>query len=263
MTIPRQTLTATHSDTIRAHLMTGASISTWDAYERYQITCLAQRVHDLRSGGLEIQSEIKTENGKRFSLYWIEEDIRARYVSGQTNLSADVRGTGNDKADQNESILASINEVTKGHRANHAAFAAVNADNGVWLPHDYIDNLLRALTTNAKAINLLAQLVDIEGTAGADKINDYSMEVSDIAMSVTLATANAKPHPDRANLSGTWLAQDYLKQLKLSIDGKANALGTMAIIGQLTTAGMNEGVSEASMRLAEISASIGELITND
>lgn len=263
MTTPRQAVTTTQTDTIRAHLMTGASISTWDAYERYQITCLAQRVHDLRSGGLEIQSEIKTENGKRFSLYWIEEDIRARYVSGQTNPSADVRGTGNDKADQNESILASINEVTKGHRANHAAFAAVNADDGVWLPHDYIDNLLRALTTNAKAINLLAQLADIEGTAEADKINDYSMEVSDIAMSVTLATSDTKKHPDRADVSGTWLAHDYLKRIKQSIDGNANGLGTMAILARLTTAGMNEGVSEASMRLAEISASIAELMTHD
>lgn len=263
MTTPRQAVTTTQTDTIRAHLMTGASISTWDAYERYQITCLAQRVHDLRSGGLEIQSEIKTENGKRFSLYWIEEDIRARYVSGQTNLSADVRGTGNDKADQNESILASINEVTKGHRANHAAFAAVNADDGVWLPHGYVDNLLSALTTNSKALNALAQLVDIEGSEEADKINDYSMDVSDIAMSLTLATTNVRPNPNSACISGTWLARDYLKQVRQSIDGNANGLGTMAILARLTDVGMNEGVSEASMRLAEISASIAELMTHD
>ncbi|MBA6243807.1 MULTISPECIES: helix-turn-helix domain-containing protein [unclassified Psychrobacter] len=263
MTTPRQTVTATQTDTIKAHLMNGAPISKWDAYERYQITCLAQRVHDLRSGGLEIQSEIKTENGKRFSLYWIEEDIRARYVSGQTNPSADVRRTGSDKTDQNESVLASINEVTKGHRANHEALAALNADDGVWLPHDYIDNLLSALTTNAKAINLLAQLADIEGTAEADKINDCSMDVMDIAMSVTLATSNTETYPDRKGVSGTWLTRDYLKQIKQSIDGNANGLGTMAILARLTTAGMNEGVSEASMRLAEISASVGELIKND
>ncbi|MBH0095951.1 hypothetical protein I6E61_06055 [Psychrobacter sp. NZS113] len=182
---------------------------------------------------------------------------------GQVNTPNDVRGTGSDEADQDISILASINEVTKGHQANHAALAAVNADDGVWLPNDYIDNLLNALTTNAKAINLLAQLADMEGTAEADQINDYSMEVLDIAMSVTLATNNAKPHPDRADISGTWLAHDYIKQIKQSIDGNANGLGTMAILARLTTAGMNEGVSEASMRLAEISASIGELITND
>ena len=63
----------TQIDTIRAHLMTGATISTWDAYRLYQITCLAQRIHDLRNVGLTIQSEIGTHNDKRFSLYWLDE----------------------------------------------------------------------------------------------------------------------------------------------------------------------------------------------
>lgn len=63
----------TQIDTIRAHLMTGASISTWDAYRLYRITCLAQRIHELRRSGLEIQSEMVTHNDKRFSLYWLDE----------------------------------------------------------------------------------------------------------------------------------------------------------------------------------------------
>ena len=63
----------TQIDTIRAHLMTGATISTWDAYRLYQITCLAQRIHDLRTAGLTIQSEIVTHNDKRFSVYWLDE----------------------------------------------------------------------------------------------------------------------------------------------------------------------------------------------
>ncbi|MDN3453481.1 helix-turn-helix domain-containing protein [Psychrobacter sp. APC 3350] len=63
----------TQIDTVRAHLMTGATITTWDAYRLYQITCLAQRVHDLRSAGLVIQSEIVTHNDKRFSVYWLDE----------------------------------------------------------------------------------------------------------------------------------------------------------------------------------------------
>lgn len=263
MTNPRQTVTATQTDTIRSHLMTGATISTWEAYERYQITCLAQRVHELRRSGLDIKSKIMVKNGKRFSLYWIENKERARYVSTQVDTPTNVHGTGDDVTHKDDGILASINEVTKEHRVNHAALAAVNADDGVWLPHDYIDNLLRALTTNAKAINLLAQLADIEGTAEADQIDDYSMEVSDIAMSVKLATTNVKPHPDRADISGTWLAHDYIKQIKQSIDSNANGLGTMAILARLTDAGMNEGVREASTRLADISASIGELIIND
>lgn len=76
MTTPRQAVTATQTDTIRAHLMTGATISKWDSYERYQITCLAQRVHELRRAGVKIQGKSVTENGKRFELYWIEEKDR-------------------------------------------------------------------------------------------------------------------------------------------------------------------------------------------
>ena len=190
----------------------------------------------------------------------IKKEERTRY--GQVNMPADVRLTVSGITNQDDGILASINEVTKGHRAKHDALAAVNASNGVWLPHDYIDNFLFALITNAKALNLLAQLADIEGTAEADKINDYSMEVSDIAMSLTLATTNVRPQANSACVGGTWLTRRYLKRLKQSIDGNANGLGTMAILARLTDAGMNEGVSEASMRLAEISASIGELIIN-
>ena len=63
----------TQVDTVRAHLMTGATITTWDAYRLYQITCLAQRVHDLRTAGLVIQSEMVTHNGKRFAVYWLDE----------------------------------------------------------------------------------------------------------------------------------------------------------------------------------------------
>lgn len=63
----------TQIDTIRAHLMTGSSITTWDAYRLYRITCLAQRIHELRKSGLEIQSEMVTHNDKRFSLYWLDE----------------------------------------------------------------------------------------------------------------------------------------------------------------------------------------------
>lgn len=62
----------TQIDTIRAHLMTGATISTWDAYRLYQITCLAQRIHELRLTGLVIQSEMITHNDKRFALYWLD-----------------------------------------------------------------------------------------------------------------------------------------------------------------------------------------------
>ena len=182
---------------------------------------------------------------------------------GQVNMPADVRGTGSDTTNQDDDILASINEVTKGHRASHEALAAVNANDGVWVPHDYVDNLLRALTINSKALKSLAQIVNLQDREKADKINDCSMDVTYIAMSLTLATSNARPHPNSACITGTWLAQDYLKHLKQSIDGNANAVGTIAIIAQLTSTYMHGGVSAASVRLTEIGKSIGELLAHD
>lgn len=260
MITPRQTITATQTDTIRAHLMTGATISTWDAYERYQITCLAQRVHDLRRSGIDVKSEVTVKNGKRFSLYWIEQEKRARYVGGQVNTPTDAHGTGDDTANQDNGVLASINEATKEHRASHAALAAVNADDGVWVPHDHIDNLLMALTLTAKSLNLLAQIADIEGDAAADRINDYSMDVMDIAMGLTTATSSAC-------IKGIRLSHDYLKSLRLSIEGQANGLGTMVTMATLTNTdmdeGISEGVSEVIMSLAEIGENIGELLAHD
>ncbi len=263
MTTPRQAVTTTQTDTIRAHLMIGATISTWEAYELYQITSLAQRVHELRRSGLDIKSEIMVKNGKRFSLYWLEEEERARYVSGQVNPPTNIRGTGCGTTNQDDDILANINEATKGHRASHEALAAVNANDGIWMPHDYVDNLLRALTTNSKALKVLAQLVNIKDSEQADKINDCSMDVADIAMSLTLATTSVRPNPNSPCISGTWLTRRYLKRLKRSIDGKANGLETIVILARLTRTYMHGGVSEASMRLIDISASIGEFLADD
>lgn len=62
----------TQVEIIRAHLMTGATITTWDAYRLYQITSLAQRVHDLRGEGLLIQSEMVKHNNKWFAVYWLD-----------------------------------------------------------------------------------------------------------------------------------------------------------------------------------------------
>nr|WP_181717872.1 helix-turn-helix domain-containing protein [Psychrobacter sp.]QJS05822.1 HtH domain [Psychrobacter sp.] len=66
-------LPKTQIETVRAHLMTGSSITTWDAYRLYRITSLAQRIFELRKSGLEIQSEMVIHNDKRFSLYWLDE----------------------------------------------------------------------------------------------------------------------------------------------------------------------------------------------
>ena len=61
----------TQTATIKAHLLSGKTISTWQAYQLYNITCLAQRIHELRNAGMPIDSEMITRDGKRFSLYWL------------------------------------------------------------------------------------------------------------------------------------------------------------------------------------------------
>ena len=62
----------TQAQIIKAHLMTGSTITTWQAYEQYGITCLAQRICDLRQAGIPIKSDLITHNGKRFNLYWLD-----------------------------------------------------------------------------------------------------------------------------------------------------------------------------------------------
>lgn len=79
MTQKRQTPKRTYCETIKAHLLAGKSISTWQAYQLYNITCLAQRIHDLRNKGLPIDDEIVEVDGKRFKLYWLNTD----YMNGQ------------------------------------------------------------------------------------------------------------------------------------------------------------------------------------
>ena len=76
MTITRQTPTKTQNDTVKAHMLAGRTIDTWQAYKIYNMTCLAQRIHDLRKSGLAIESKIVTRNGKSFSEYWIDQSTR-------------------------------------------------------------------------------------------------------------------------------------------------------------------------------------------
>ena len=87
MTNPQQTPSKTHSDTIKSHLLAGEFISTWQAYQQYNITCLAQRIHDLRNAGLPIKSKMVTGSGKRFSNYWIDSDVIQSY---QQNPSSSI-----------------------------------------------------------------------------------------------------------------------------------------------------------------------------
>ena len=189
----------------------------------------------------------------------INKEERTRYVSGQVNKPADTHGTGCSTTNKDDGILASINEATKEHRAKHDALAAVNADDGVWVTHDFVDNLSRALTIRSKVLETLAYHVKHPDNKNADKMNDCSTDVTYIAMSLTLATTNS----NNSCIGGTWLNRRYLKHLKQSIDGNANAVGTIAIIAQLTSTYMHRGVRAESVQLTEIGKSIGELLAHD
>jgi hypothetical protein len=63
----------TQIEIIRAHLMTGATITIWDSIRLYRITSLAPRIHDLRREGMLIQSEMVKHNNKWFAVYWLDE----------------------------------------------------------------------------------------------------------------------------------------------------------------------------------------------
>ena len=61
----------TQTATIKAHLLTGASITSFDAYRLYNITTLAQRIYEIRNSGLVIQSEQVYK--QQFHVYWLDE----------------------------------------------------------------------------------------------------------------------------------------------------------------------------------------------
>ncbi|MBP2281005.1 hypothetical protein H4W00_001818 [Psychrobacter sp. PL19] len=71
--VTNQPAPKTQIEIVRSHLMTGATITIWDSIRLYRITSLAPRIHDLRSAGLLIQSEMIKHNNKWFAVYWLDE----------------------------------------------------------------------------------------------------------------------------------------------------------------------------------------------
>ena len=72
-------------DKLLAHLLSGQSITKWDAYLDWNLTTLAQRIHDLRERGYPIQSEkILHTNGNYYSRYWLDSNyINAINLQGE------------------------------------------------------------------------------------------------------------------------------------------------------------------------------------
>lgn len=63
----------TYGQIIMAHLLAGKTITNMQAYDEYGMTCLAQRISELRASGVSIDDEMVKQNGKRFKRYWIDQ----------------------------------------------------------------------------------------------------------------------------------------------------------------------------------------------
>jgi len=51
------------------HMATKGSITPMEAFKRYGITCLAERIRDARESGHKIAAVMVKANGKRFARY--------------------------------------------------------------------------------------------------------------------------------------------------------------------------------------------------
>ncbi len=58
------------------HMLDGNSLSTYEAYDLFNITCFLQRISDLRADGVIIRDEWIKNNGKRFKRYRIDASDR-------------------------------------------------------------------------------------------------------------------------------------------------------------------------------------------
>ena len=56
----------TQAEQILKHLKRG-SITPMEAYDKYQITCLSERIRDLRDKDYDIESTMESKNGKRYA----------------------------------------------------------------------------------------------------------------------------------------------------------------------------------------------------
>ena len=67
----------TQNQIIKDHLLTGQSITSWEAIETYRITTLPTRISQLRQKGLTIQRKRVDKDGKHWHEYWINNPANA------------------------------------------------------------------------------------------------------------------------------------------------------------------------------------------
>ena len=73
MTTPMQPTKQSYKQIIHNHMLAGHRLSTYEAYDLWQITCFLQRVSELRAQGVAIQDKTIKRNGKTFKQYWIDQ----------------------------------------------------------------------------------------------------------------------------------------------------------------------------------------------
>ena len=69
----------TQNQIIKDHLLTGQSITSWQAIELYRIATLPTRINQLENTGLTIQRKRVDKDGRHWNVYWLDSDFIQAY----------------------------------------------------------------------------------------------------------------------------------------------------------------------------------------
>lgn len=70
---------------IHNHMLAGHRLSTYEAFDLWQITCFLQRISELRAQGVVIQDKTVKRNGKTFKQYWIDQPANTDNNASEVN----------------------------------------------------------------------------------------------------------------------------------------------------------------------------------
>lgn len=71
---------------IHDYMLAGHRLSTYEAFDLWQITCFLQRVSELRAQGVVIQDKTIKRNGKTFKQYWIDQPANNDHDATEVQL---------------------------------------------------------------------------------------------------------------------------------------------------------------------------------